>query len=82
MTVAVVPVRMKGRRAFSTSEIQRIELALRDAHRLDRSPRRRLLTALRRHYRFYVSDFVRCGTRLTADDVERLIAQGVIRVYA
>jgi hypothetical protein len=73
---------VKGRRAFSTSEIQRIELTLRDAYRLDDSRRRGLLTALRRHYRFYVSDFVRRGARLTADDVERLIAQGVIRVYA
>lgn len=73
---------MSGRRAFSTSEIQRIEVTLRDADRLDASRRRRLLTALRRHYRFYVSDFGRRGARLTADDVERLIAQGVIRVYA
>ena len=73
---------MKGRRAFSTSEIQRIEFTLRDADRLDTSRRRRVLTALRRHYRFYVSDYVRRGARLTADDVERLIAQGVIRVYA
>ena len=55
---------------------------MRDADRLDASRRRRLLTALRRHYRFYVSDFGRRGARLTADDVERLIAQGVIRVYA
>lgn len=73
---------MKGRRAFSTGEIQRIEMALRDAARVDRSRRRRLLVSLRRHYRFYVSDFVRRGARLTADELERLIAQGVIRVYA
>ena len=73
---------MSGRRAFSTSEIQRIELTLRDADRLDPSRRRRLLTTLRSHYRFYVSDFVRRGARLTADDVEHLIAQGVIRVHA
>jgi hypothetical protein len=73
---------MKGRRAFSTSEMHRIELALRDAARLDVPRRRRLLGSLRRHYRFYVSDYVSRGVRLTADDVERLIAQGVIRVYA
>jgi hypothetical protein len=73
---------MSGRRSFSTSEIHRIELTLRDADRVDASRRSRLLTALRRHYRFYVSDFARRGARLTANDVERLIAQGVIRVYA
>ena len=73
---------MRGRTAFSTNEIQCIEMALRDAARLDTSPRRRLLVSLRRHYRFYVSDFVRRGARLSGDDFERLIAQGVIRVYA
>lgn len=73
---------MKGRQAFSTSEIQRIELTLRDAGRVDRLRRRRLLVTLRRHYRFYVSDYVRRGARLTGDELERLIAQGVIRVYA
>lgn len=71
---------MKGRSSFSTREIQCIEMALRDAARLDISRRRRLLVALRRHYRFYVSDFVRRGARLSGDDFERLIAQGVIRV--
>ena len=73
---------MKGRTSFSTGEIQCIEMALRDAARLDTSRRRLLLVSLRRHYRFYVSDFVRRGARLTGDELERLIAQGVIRVYA
>jgi hypothetical protein len=73
---------MKGRTSFSTTEIQCIEIALRNAARLDTSPRRRLFVSLRRHYRFYVSDFVRRGGRLSGDDFERLIAQGVIRVTA
>ena len=73
---------MKGRTAFSTSEIQCIELALRDAARVDPPRRRRLLMSLRRHYRFYASDYVRRGARLTGDELERLIAQGVIRVHA
>lgn len=72
---------MKGRAAFSTSEIQRIEVTLRDCARVAPSRRGRLLDTLRRHYRFYVSDYAR-GGRLTADDFERLLAQGVIRVYA
>lgn len=67
---------------FSTSEIQRIEVTLRDCARVGPSRRRRLLDTLRDHYRFYVSDYARRGVRLTPDDFERLIAQGVIRVYA
>jgi hypothetical protein len=73
---------MKGRTSFSTREIQCIEMALRDAARVDSSRRRRLMLSLRRHYRFYVSDFARRGARLSGDDFERLISQGVIRVYA
>jgi hypothetical protein len=73
---------MKGRTSFSTREIQCIEIALRDAARVDTCRRRRLLFSLRRHYHFYVSDFVRRGRRLSGDDFERLIAQGVIRVTA
>ncbi len=73
---------MKGRTSFSTNEMHGIELALGELARSDPSRRRRLQRALRRHYRFYVSDFVRGGARLTVDEFERLIAQGVIRVHA
>lgn len=73
---------MRGRTAFSASEIQRIEVALRDCARVEPSRRRRLLDTLRHRYRFYVSDYARRGGRLTPDDFERLIAQGIIRVHA
>ncbi len=75
-------VSVKGRTSFSLEEIQRIETALREASRVDVPRRRRLLVSLRRHYRFYVSDYVRRGARLSADELERLIAQGVVRVHA
>lgn len=70
---------MRGRETFTVDEIHRIETALRQASRAE--PRRRdaLHRLLRRDYRFYVSDFAR-RRRLTSEDIEELIAQGVIRV--
>jgi hypothetical protein len=73
---------MKGRATFSANELHGIELTVGQLARSDSRRRRELLATLRRHYRFYVSDFVRRGARLTGDDVERLVAQGVIRVHA
>jgi hypothetical protein len=73
---------MKGRRSFSLAEIERIETTIGQLARVDAHRRRRLLETLRRELRFYASDFVRRGRRLTADEVERLIGQGVIRVQA
>jgi hypothetical protein len=68
---------MKGRRTFTADEIHQIETLLRRLRRAQRDEQKPVRELLRRRYRFYVSDF---GRRLTADDVERLIAQGVIRV--
>jgi hypothetical protein len=73
---------MKGRRSFSLAEIERIETTIGQLPRVDPNRRRRLLETLRRELRFYASDFARRGRRLTADEVERLIGQGVIRVQA
>jgi hypothetical protein len=73
---------MKGRRSFSIAEIERIETTIGQLPRVDANRRRRLLETLRRELRFYASDFARRGRRLTADEVERLIGQGVIRVHA
>ena len=73
---------MKGRRSFSIAEIERIELTIGQLPRVDAHRRRRLLETLRRELRFYASDFARRGRRLTADEVARLIGQGVIRVHA
>ncbi len=73
---------MKGRRSFSANEIQGIETTLRQLPRCDASRRKALQRALRRRYRFYASDFTSRGRRLTADEVEQLIAQGVITLQA
>jgi hypothetical protein len=73
---------MKGRRSFSIAEIERIETTIGQLPRVDANRRRRLLETLRRELHFYASDFARRGRRLTADEVERLIGQGVIRVHA
>jgi len=71
---------MRGRATFSIGEITEIEHALAQMTRCDARRKRSLQGRLRRQHRFYVSDFAGRGRRLTADDVERLIAQGVIRV--
>jgi hypothetical protein len=71
---------MKGRARFEANEIHAIEYALAVMDRSDGARKRQLQGMLRRTYRFYVSDFAPSGRRLRADDVERLIAQGVIRV--
>jgi hypothetical protein len=73
---------VKGRASFSLAEIERIETAIGQLPRVDAHGRRRLLEVLRRELRFYPSDFARRGKRLTADEVERLIGQGVIHVHA
>ena len=73
---------MKGRATFSANELHGIELTLGQLARSDGRARRALQDVLRSRYRFYVSDFVRRGARLTVDEVERLVAQGVIRVHA
>jgi hypothetical protein len=73
---------MKGRASFSIDEIGRIETTIGQLARVDASRRRSLLESLRREHRFYASDFSRRGRRLTSDEVERLIGQGVIRVHA
>jgi hypothetical protein len=71
---------MRGRSNFGLNEIHAIEHALRQMSRSDTRRRRLLQRTLRRHYRFYASDFAGRGRRLTADDLERLIAQGVVGV--
>jgi hypothetical protein len=73
---------VRGRATFSANELHGIELTLGQLARSDGERRRALQDGLRRQYRFYVSDFVRRGARLTVDEVERLVAQGVIRVHA
>jgi len=72
---------MRGRATFSANELHGIELTLGQLARSDGPSRRDLQDLLRSRYRFYVSDFVRRGARLTVDEVERLVAQGVIRVH-
>lgn len=72
---------MKGRRSFGLNELHAIEHTLTQLERCDRPRRRTLQRSLRRDFRFYASDFARRGRRLTAGDVEQLVAQGVIRVH-
>jgi hypothetical protein len=72
---------MRGRCSFRLNEIHAIEHTLSQLDRCDRRRRKSLQGRLRRQFRFYASDFSRGARRLTVDDVERLISQGVIRVH-
>lgn len=71
---------MKGRSTFSANELHAIETTLRQLPRTEGWRRRSLHERLRRRYRFYVSDFKRDRRPFTADDVELLVSQGVIRI--
>jgi hypothetical protein len=72
---------MRGRATFALNELHAIEHTLGEMTRCEGERRRRLQEMLRRQYRFYVSDFARSGTRLTSDEFERLVSQGVIAVH-
>ncbi len=70
------------RRLLDQADRTALHAAISQLPRVDARRRRRLLDSLRRELRFYPSDFTRRGRRLTADEVERLVEQGVIRVHA
>jgi hypothetical protein len=72
---------MRGRQTFGLNEIHAIEHTLTQLDRCEPRRRRSLQGRLRRQFSFYASDFRRGARRLTTEDVERLISQGVIRVH-
>jgi hypothetical protein len=71
---------LKGKDRFTEDEVAEIRLTLQQVRRSDRDDQKQLREALRRKYRFYISDFTASKRGFTAEDFEALVESGRVTV--